>query len=81
MLALVAQCRVVESNVASPTYLIRINHDLPVISINSNPANFWDDQIGIYVDGTNSLISFCSSIPKNYWQEWERLRYHDDVFG
>jgi len=61
-----------ESDVASATYLIGVSHDLPIICLNSNPANFWDDSIGIYVAGTNGVTSFCSTTPKNFWQDWER---------
>ncbi len=60
------------SDVASATYLIGVNHDLPVVCINTNPDNLWDDQIGIHVEGTNGIIDYCNTTPKNYNQDWER---------
>lgn len=39
--------------IATNSYFIDINNqlsDLPVISISSDPKNFWDPEIGIYVD-------------------------------
>ena len=60
------------SDVASATYLIGVNHDLPVVCINTAPDNLWDDQIGIHVEGTNGITGNCNSTPKNYNQNWER---------
>ncbi len=61
-----------KSEPASETYLVGINHALPVITINTDPDNLWDDQIGIYVTGTNGLVANCGSVPHNYNQPWER---------
>ncbi len=60
------------SDVASATYLIGVNHDLPVVCINTDPDNLWDDQIGIHVTGTNGITGNCNDTPKNYNQPWER---------
>jgi len=40
----------------------------------------WDDEVGIYVVGTNGAYSDCSDDPANYFQDWERpinIEYYD----
>jgi hypothetical protein len=54
------------------SYFVNEYTTLPVVSLATNPANFWDDQIGIYVEGTNGITGYCSSTPKNWNQDWER---------
>ncbi|GJM34737.1 MAG: hypothetical protein DHS20C18_37380 [Saprospiraceae bacterium] len=56
---------------ANRTYLFDQPHDLPVIMLNTAPANLWDEEIGIYVFGDD----FEPTIPyygANFWQDWER---------
>ncbi|MFC2084189.1 CotH kinase family protein [Bacteroidota bacterium] len=62
----------IPSSTVTNTYFINENITLPVISINTNPENFWDDKIGIYVAGTNGIPGNCSSQPRNWNQDWER---------
>lgn len=50
---------------ATATYLIGVQTDLPVVSLATDPANFFDPGIGIYY-GTRNLPS------TNYNQSWER---------
>ncbi|MEM6345464.1 MAG: CotH kinase family protein [Bacteroidota bacterium] len=47
---------------------------IPVISITTDPANLWDNQIGIYVTGTNGIKDNgpASDPPRNWNQPWER---------
>ncbi|HQF49264.1 MAG TPA: CotH kinase family protein, partial [Paludibacteraceae bacterium] len=49
---------------------------VPIISISTNNDNFFSDQTGIYVKGTNGVTgeSFCDSQnePANYFQDWKR---------
>ena len=45
---------------------------LPVVSLVTDPPNLWDDEIGIYVEGTNGIPGYCSPTPKNWNQDWER---------
>jgi len=54
------------------SFLIDMNLSLPAIYINTDPANFFDDSIGIYVEGTNGITDFCSTFPANWNQDWER---------
>jgi CotH kinase protein/Lamin Tail Domain/Chitobiase/beta-hexosaminidase C-terminal domain/Secretion system C-terminal sorting domain len=60
------------SPIVTNTFFINENSTLPVISISTDPKNLWDDEIGIYTDGTNGIIKFGSTEPKNYNQPWER---------
>lgn len=53
------------SATATATYLIGIETDLPVVTLATDPANFFDPGIGIYY-GTRNLPS------TNYNQSWER---------
>ncbi len=46
-------------NVIGKTYFIDVFHELPVISLSTNPENFFDPEIGIYHEN-------------NIWEEWER---------
>ncbi|MFC1694334.1 CotH kinase family protein, partial [Candidatus Latescibacterota bacterium] len=57
--------------ITTNTYFINQASTLAVISLSTDPANFWDDEIGIYVMGNNAE----SKIPyygANFWQDWER---------
>jgi len=54
-------------NINTQTYLINESTTLPVISLSSNPDNFFDDDIGIYVQGNHSTPE-----DYNYYQDWER---------
>lgn len=54
------------------TYLINENKNLPILYITTDPDNFFDDEIGIYVDGTNGVQAYCASEPVNWARDWER---------
>lgn len=54
------------------TYLIGENINLPVISIVTDSANFFDDSIGIYITGKNGIRGSCDSKIRNLNQDWER---------
>lgn len=45
---------------------------LPVVSISTKPAYLNDNQIGIYVDGTNGVTGNCQDTPKNWNRDWDR---------
>ncbi|MFC1537854.1 CotH kinase family protein [Candidatus Latescibacterota bacterium] len=66
----VIRARVFEGNlfpgpINTHTYFIDMTTTLPVISLSTNPDNFFDDDIGIYVEGEHHDY-------KNYQQDWER---------
>ena len=65
------------SRVITKTYLMFIETELPIMAISSDPDNFFDDQIGIYVEGTNGIPGYCSSEPRNWNQDWERPAHVD----
>ncbi|MFC1538350.1 CotH kinase family protein [Candidatus Latescibacterota bacterium] len=46
------------------TFFIDLTTTMPVISLSTNPDNFFDDEIGIYVHGNTEI--------NNYDQDWER---------
>lgn len=57
------------------SYFINDNVTIPVVSISTAPANFFDTNTGIYVDGPPAVTATCPDMPHscyNYWQEWER---------
>lgn len=62
----------IPSKIITNTYFINENFTLPVVSLSTNPNNFWDDEIGIYVVGSNGILGECATEIANYNQEWER---------
>ncbi len=63
----------VKSNSAIGSYLFNITSNIPTLYINSDPDNFFDDEIGIYVKGTNGIPGFCRTDSVNWNREdWER---------
>ncbi len=53
------------------TYLFGVSHDLPVISLVTEPANFYDNENGIYVLGDDYEFDY-PHFGANFWQDWER---------
>ena len=62
----------VPSPIVTHTYFINESTDLPVVSLTTDPANFFDDEIGIYVEGTQGVDGWCADGPRNWNQDWER---------
>ena len=60
------------SNTLTYSYFINEHSELPIFSIVTDPANFFSDSAGIYVEGTNGITGLCSNSPKNWNQDWER---------
>lgn len=63
----------IPSRTESRTYITSDTHALPIVTLISEPDNFFDQQEGIYVYGPqenyeNALPFFGS----NFWQDWER---------
>ncbi|MDO9578110.1 MAG: CotH kinase family protein [Candidatus Cloacimonadales bacterium] len=56
----------VPSRTVTKTFLLNTNHYLPVISLITDPYNFFDYNYGIYVTGPNTGTG------ANFWQDWER---------
>ena len=59
------------STVITNSYMFYENNDLPIISLSTDPDNFFSEDYGIYVMGRDP------GLPPNYphanfWQDWER---------
>ena len=61
----------IDSKTTTNTYLINEHHELPVISISTDSANFFDWNTGIYVLGPNASDT-QPYYGANYWQDWEK---------
>lgn len=58
-------------DIATNTYLINESHDLPVVSVTTDPDNLWDEDYGIYVMGKNASEDYPYK-GANFWMDWER---------
>ncbi len=61
-----------QSAIITNTYFINETVNLPIISLVTDPANFFDNEIGIYVTGTNGTGGYCDNMIRNLKQDWER---------
>jgi hypothetical protein len=59
-------------NILTQTYFIDETVNLPIVSLVTEPDNLFDDEIGIYVIGTNGKPGYCTDTPMNVNQDWER---------
>jgi hypothetical protein len=59
------------SKVNSQSYFCDREYSLPIISVTSNPDNFWDFNRGIYVKGC-CADTIEPYIGANFWKSWER---------
>jgi hypothetical protein len=66
------------SHIATNTYFIQEDIELPVIALSSAPDNFWDPEEGMLVDGPNAdtLWPFYGA---NYWHDIE-IPVHFEYF-
>ena len=66
---------------SSRVFLINTQHDLPIISLITEPDNFYNNQTGIYVRGSSSEPDF-PFFESNFWEDWEKpvhfTFYEDD---
>ncbi|NOX46554.1 MAG: T9SS type A sorting domain-containing protein [Chlorobi bacterium] len=73
----IIRARVFEDGIApgavvSNTYFANVSHELPILSITTDPDNLWNDTIGIYCVGTHGIQGY-GGITANYWHtDWER---------
>lgn len=58
--------------VITQSYFINEPVNLPVISLVTDPDHFFSDSTGIYVQGTGGVAGYCTSVPHNVNQDWER---------
>lgn len=61
------------SPVVTRSYIFQ-NHDyyLPILSVSSAPKHFFDDNVGIFVKGTNGISGNGQSSACNWNMDWER---------
>ncbi|MBL7913587.1 MAG: CotH kinase family protein [Bacteroidia bacterium] len=61
---------ILPSDPVGNTYLVNYQQTLPILSISTEPANFFDWNTGIYVSGPNAspVYPYYGS---NFWQDWE----------
>lgn len=63
------------------SYLINEPTELPVVTITSDPDNFFSDENGIYVEGVNGIPGNCRDYPVNWNQDWEvpvHIKYFEE---
>jgi len=71
------------SKIQTQTYFINQESTLPIISLSINPDFLFDDEVGIYVEGTNGVLArYCGHINGafNYGNAWARpaqIEYYD----
>ncbi len=58
------------SKVVTHSFFINELINLPVVSLTIDPTHLWDNDFGIYVEGTNYIRDVWESA--NYFQDWER---------
>lgn len=60
-----------KTDVITQSYFCDRAYSLPIISITSNPGNFWDYSRGIYVKGccADTIEPYLGA---NFWKGWER---------
>lgn len=63
------------SEVVSRVFFVDEASTLPVVSLISDPAGFFSDTTGIYVEGTNGIPGRCRTTPVNWNQDWERAAH------
>jgi hypothetical protein len=64
----------IPSEVESRTYIVNAEHSLPIVTLVSEPNNFFDQQQGIYEYGPDENIPeyVLPFFGANFWQDWER---------
>jgi hypothetical protein len=63
----------IPSRTVSRTFITSNTHDLPIVTLVSEPDGFFNEQQGIYVYGPDE--NYQDELPffgANFWQDWER---------
>jgi len=58
--------------VITRTFFIDEPRNLPIVSLVTDPDHLFSDETGIYVEGTAGVPGYCTSVPHNVNQDWER---------
>jgi hypothetical protein len=61
----------IPGKVSTNSYLINSEHKLPIVFVNTDPYNLWDESYGIYATGKNATSEF-PYFGANFWEDWER---------
>jgi len=64
-----------ESSVVVATYFVGVDHELPVVSITSDPMNLFSDHAGIYAYGTHYDKDHMPVSGANFHEDWEVPAY------
>ncbi|MFC1898268.1 CotH kinase family protein [Candidatus Cloacimonadota bacterium] len=67
------------STTVTNTYFFDVSHTMPIISLATTPANFFDYETGIYVMGPNAGPTYPFH-GANFWQPWEKP-IHIEIFA
>ncbi len=59
------------SAIATCTYVMEPEPELPVFCLVTDPINLWDEDVGIYVLGPDAWPTY-PYWGANYWKDWER---------
>lgn len=62
--------------VISKSYFINEETELPIVSLITDPDNFFDWETGIYVKGPNASNNF-PYYGANFWNDWEKPAYFE----
>jgi len=60
------------SKIITQSYIINSDFVLPVVSLVTDPDNFFDTEIGIYVFGNDANTVDYPYWGSNFWEDWER---------
>lgn len=63
--------RSIPSVTQSRTFLVSASHDIPVVTLEADPLDFFDMEYGIYVLGAEYERE-PPNYGANFWQDWER---------
>lgn len=72
-----------KSNIATGTYLLGVEHNMPVINIAVNKSDLYDFNNGIYADGPGYTPEWPHT-GANYWKDWTKkahVEFFDDKEG
>ena len=61
------------AEIDSKTYLFDANHEIDLVTLVTDPDNFFDADTGIYVSGPEG--TYDTNVPyfgSNFWEDWER---------
>lgn len=61
----------IPSTASNRTYIIDAIHDIPIVTLVSEPDNLFDNDTGIYVLGDNYQTA-RPNYGANFWEDWER---------